>query len=348
MQAAPDVVHTRAAVAQQLAPAPLITDEELKNMWAAEAKRHRGALVIATISRSGKSMACFGKDVQGKPVNGDTVFELASVSKVFTTLLLAQEVAAGNLQLDAPVNDLVAWKVPRYGKQSMTLGHLAEHSSGLPPWPTNRGNTESPYSSAALQTYLSRCRLDFSPGKDMCYSNAGFALLGDVLADRAHKTFEQLVMENICKPLGMPDTRVHPTKSMASRLTIGHGASGYVMRSSAVTAGGGADGIRSTPNDLIRFVGAFAGVIKTPFEPALQLAVEARASVDEKDDVALGWYIHKPEGIVWKGGNIAGYRTYVAFKRDKGIGVVVLAGNNGFPSPEVGRQTLIEMEKRCR
>jgi D-alanyl-D-alanine-carboxypeptidase/D-alanyl-D-alanine-endopeptidase len=325
----------------------ILSAAQLRQLVAPTKARYRGALVVGLISPQGKMVVGFGTDLKGKRVDGNTVFETASLSKVFSALLLAQEAAKGNIDLEQPVEELVDWQLPRFGETPITVAQLAEHTSGLPDWPSNRGSTTSNYSTADLQSYLARGQLAFKPGEDVWYSNAGYALLGEVLAKRAKTSFENLVLTRICAPLDMSSTRVRLTDDMRSRLAIGHNAGGAVMRSSAPTAGGGADGIRSTANDLLKFAGTYAGALadRARMSPAMNLSCETRAQVDQDNSIGLGWYTRNADGIVWKGGCIAGYRTYIGFLPDKHVAVVVLAGCNAFPSPEIGRKILLEATK---
>jgi CubicO group peptidase (beta-lactamase class C family) len=323
----------------------VLSPQQLKKLVAPLARKYPGALVVGVASPEGQTVTGFGKDLQGHPVNGETVFETASLSKVFSALLLAQAVNRGDLQLDEPVNDAVCWRVPVYGEKQITICQLAQHTSGLPDWPDNRGDTTSPYSSRDLQRYLEHGALAFPPGEDIIYSNTGFALLGEILAQQAHTSYERLLTQNICTPLEMKDTRVHPTAAMRSRMAIGHSANGRQMASSAPTAGGGADGIRSTANDLLKFISAYAGLSHPVFEKAICDSYSVRDKVDEANDIGLGWYTRRADGIVWKGGCIAGYRTYLGFIPDKHLGVVVLAGCNAFPSPDLGNALLLEMDR---
>jgi CubicO group peptidase (beta-lactamase class C family) len=234
-----------------------ISEQALRLLVAPLARRYPGAVVVGIVDDDGQSFACFGKDNSGKPATPATVFEIASITKVFSSLLLAQAAERGQLNLNDPVEKLVGYRVPRFAGQQITLLQLAQHSSGLPPWPTNRGSTCSAYSSADLKSYLSAGRLTFRPGSDISYSNAGFALLGDALAAARGTSFAQLISSDICQPPKMNDTCIGLTADMKKRLAIGHSASGAVMHASAPTAGRGADGICSTAADLIKFVAAY-------------------------------------------------------------------------------------------
>jgi D-alanyl-D-alanine-carboxypeptidase/D-alanyl-D-alanine-endopeptidase len=306
--------------------------------------RYRCPLAVGIIDERGSRVYGFGKDSRGHAVSGNSQFETASVSKVFTGLLLAESIERKEVRLNQPISEVLKCGIPQFDGGPMTFKQLATHMSGLPDWPSNRGSTTSPYSSTAMKYYLRTAqRADF-PG-DMTYSNTGFALLGMALAERSHQSFEELLISRVCTPLGMKNTSISLNKDMKTRLVCGHNASGGLMLPSCPTAGGGADGVRSTPNDLLRFVGAYAGLVPNSIGPSLRLSYALHETINDQDDMGLGWYLRKPTGIIWKGGNIAGYRSYVAFQPQQHVGVVVLSGSNGFPAHEFGEYVLLQLLK---
>jgi len=236
--------------------------------------------------------------------------------------------------------------IPSFGKHKVTLRQLATHTSGLPSWPDNRGATTSPYSRRDLWSYLRQASLVARPDSEVLYSNTGFALLGDALARKAGGSFNDLLQSRICKPLAMTHTGVGLKADERSQLAIGHWAGKTAAHSSAPTAGGAADGIRSTVRDLLKLVSAYIGIQPTDFEPALKLSYDRYLAFDEHLDSGLGWFIDTEDGTVEKSGKIAGYRSHVSFDPVTKVGIVVLAGWEAFPSPEVGKKLLHLMMAR--
>lgn len=304
-----------------------------------------GAVVVGLIDRKRELILGWGKDASGHDANGDTVFETASVSKAFAGLLLAQLAQDGTVKLEEPVQDLTAVPVPVRGKP-MTLRELATHSSGLPPWPDNRGDTRQPYSHWKLLAYLPQAQLLAEPDTGIMYSNTAFALLGDLLAERKGMTFNELLQKRICAPLGMKRTQVGLPRPLRGDLAVGHWADGREAEPSAPTAGGGADGIRSTVRDLLHFLSAYIGVQPTNFQPALDMSVKRYISFDEKLDSGLGWFYDTTDDTIEKSGHIAGYRTTIMYDPASKCAVCILAGWEAFPAPELAKKLLYLMTER--
>src|SRR5215469_2314969 len=148
-------------------------------------------------------------------VNGDTVFEIGSITKTFTTLLLQDAIHRCEMGLDDPVETYLPKGVtmPTRNGKSITLLHLATHTSGLPRNPQNLTATraENPfadYTVDKLYDFLSEHALRRDPGAAFEYSNAGMALLGQALVATAGKDYESLVVQRICRPLGMDSTGI--------------------------------------------------------------------------------------------------------------------------------------------
>jgi serine-type D-Ala-D-Ala carboxypeptidase/endopeptidase len=248
--------------------------------------------------------------------------------------------------LEEPVIDFANAHVPCFGECHITLRQLATHTSGLPAWPDNRGDTESPYSGHDLCGYLNHASLVGKPDGGALYSNTGFALLGDILAKHEGTTFNSLLQRKICKPLGMTHTQVGLPKEDEPYLARGHWANGRATHPSSPTAGGGADGIRSTVNDLLKLAGAYIGVQPTDFGPAMQLSTKSYKPFNEQLDSGLGWFVDTADGTIEKSGKIAGYRTNISMSLDRKCAVVVLAGSEAFPSPKLGKELLDMMVYR--
>ena len=154
-----------------------------------------------------------------------TVFEIGSISKVFTGILLADMVLRGEMKLDDPIEKYLPDGVtaPRFDGASITLGSLSDHSSGLPPMPDNMpaDNYEDPaavYTFEQLYAALGEVELTRPVGEQYEYSNFGAGLLGHLLELATGKSYDRLVRERITSLLGMPDTRIVLTKGMSLEL----------------------------------------------------------------------------------------------------------------------------------
>lgn len=211
--------------------------------------------------------------------DGDTVYEIASVTKVFTAVLLAEMAHRGEVRLDQPAGELLPPGVtaPTYRGEPFTLAQLSEHTSALPRLPVNlqatvtdEANPYKDYQAHHLYEYLSAARLPFPPGSGEMYSNLGTGLLGHLLGLRAGQPFEGLVAEWVLRPLGMADTAVSLSADQAARMAPGHDEAGKPTSNWDTPALGGAGALRSTVNELLTFLQANLDPAATPLAAALE------------------------------------------------------------------------------
>jgi CubicO group peptidase (beta-lactamase class C family) len=262
-----------------------------------------------------------------------TVFEIGSISKVFTGLLLADMAERGEVSLDDPVSRYLPGeaKIPEGNSRPITLFDLATHSSGLPRLPSNLapkddGDPYADYTEELLYAYLKGYEPKRKPGSVTEYSNLGMGLLGFLLARRAGKTYEELVIERIAGPLGMNETRITLTDSMRSRLAQGHDERGRPVPLWHLPTLAGAGGLRSTISDMLTFLRANLGPAETPLPEAIEVSHEPRRSMGllSRSKIALAWIV-RADGIIWHNGQTGGYHSFTGFWPGRGVGVVVLA-----------------------
>lgn len=277
-------------------------------------------LVVGLLDGEQRLVRGFGRLSPADPTtpSADTVFEIGSVSKVFTGLLLADAVARGLVALDDPVQKYLPDGVtlPMASDQPIELWHLATHSSGLPRLPDMRDASQAdPYAhfdAATLHAALARLRLRREPGEKYEYSNLGFGLLGHVLTLRAEQPdYASLLRARITGPLGMPDTVVDLDADRKKRLAPPHDASGEPNHLWQLATLAGAGGIRSTMTDMLRFAAA-------QIDPPATLAAAVRATQQRHHDgqngiaMGLGWHLAR-DGITFvHSGQTGGYHSYLA------------------------------------
>ena len=170
---------------------------------------------MGVIEPTGRRVVSYGNLANGDPrtLDGDTIFEIGSVTKVFTSLLLAEMVSRKEVALDDPAAQYLPEPVrmPERSGKAITLLDLSMHCSGLPRVPGNLNpkdpaNPYADYSVDDLYQFLSGYTLPRDPGSEVECSNLGAGLLGHILARRAGTDYETLVRARITEPLSMPDT----------------------------------------------------------------------------------------------------------------------------------------------
>ncbi|MGD0695629.1 MAG: serine hydrolase [Terriglobia bacterium] len=301
---------------------------------------HQGVgIVVGVIEPQGRRVVAYGSLEKGdpRPLNGDTIFEIGSATKVFTSLLLADMVQRGEVALTDPVAKFLPTdvKVPERGGRTITLVDLSTHTSGLPRMPSNfhpkdPANPYADYTVEQVFQFVSSYQLTRDIGSQFEYSNLGGGLLGLALARRTGMDYEALVHSRIAGPLGMTSTAITLTPEMKARLAVGHNDQLKPVPNWDVPALAGAGALRSSANDLLTFLAANLGSIKSPLAPAMATmltAVRRPTGPPIRGEIALGWLVVKPSNdeIVWHNGGTGGYRSFVGFEPKTGVGVVVLS-----------------------
>ncbi len=324
--------------AQTVPASPVPPDAEIRKILAERIdNRQSVGIVVGVIEPAGRRVIVYGSLAKNdkRPLNGDTIFEIGSATKVFTSLLLTDMVQRGEVALTDPVAKYLpaTVKMPERGGRSITLEDLSTHTSGLPRMPANLapkdpGNPYADYSVEQLYQFLSSYQLTRDIGAQYEYSNLGGGLLGHVLARRAGMDYEALVKTRICEPLGMSSTRITLSPEMKARLATGHNASMDPVSNWDLPTLAGAGALRSTANDMLAFLAANLGYTKSPLAPAMAAMLTLRRPTGVGDlEIALGWHVFKSNGkeIVWHNGGTGGYRSFFGFDPKTQVGVVVLS-----------------------
>lgn len=330
------------AAAQQ---SPVASDSVIRDIITrrVDAKLSTG-MVIGVLEPDGKRrIVAYGASGTPRPLDGASVFEIGSITKTFTGILLADMAARGEVKLDDPVAKFLpaTVKMPSRNGREITLLDLAMQQSGLPRMPTNfkpkdAANPFADYRSDALYAFLSGYSLPRDVGETYEYSNLGVGLLGHVLALRAGTDYETLVRRRILEPLGMTDTRIALTPAMRERLALGHDAAGATVPNWDLDVLAGAGALRSTVNDMLTYIAANAAAdvdsTKGPLAPAMHSAhTKRRQAGSTQMGIGLAWHVLSTPGgssLVWHNGGTAGYRTFSGFNPATHAGVVVLTNSN--------------------
>ena len=283
-----------------------------------------------------------------------TEFEIGSITKVFTTTLLALYAHRQAIKLDAPLQNYVppGITVPSFLGRQITLVDLATHTSGLPRQPHMQGDS---YSSAEMFTFLASYRLTRAPGAQFEYSNLGVALLAHALAQATGVPWETMVQREITSRLGMPDTRLKLDDEERARLAIGYNRAGQRAKENMPTwpAFNGAGALFSTISDMQRFLAWNMGRLKdNPLNDLLADLHKPRFALPRPGaGVGLGWQIVPLGGrlsVVWKNGGTLGYSSYIGFVPGANSGIVLLANSTKCPVTRVGVQILAALNGQAQ
>ncbi|MBD3322652.1 MAG: serine hydrolase [Chitinivibrionales bacterium] len=318
-------------------------------------------IVIGTISNDATEMYLFGTaDKSANEIPDEhTIFEIGSLTKVFTTAVLADMASEGLLSLDDPVETYLDISLPEYNGREMTLYHLATHTAGFPPAPDNlytddpaalfeqMQNPYKNYTEEDLYDYLRQFQPEYPYGERIEYSNTGIALLGVVLEKRAGIPYRQLLQERILEPLNMDETRVLLAAEDGRNHAQGYNQWGVATPFWEFQAIAPAGALRSTLSDMLDFLEANIDEDHSVLGEQLAQCHEPRIRYPYKDyedfTVGLGWIILPLSGngeqVVWHNGGTGGFRSYLGFVKETATGVVVLS-NSAHSVDDIGRAVL--------
>ncbi len=294
-------------------------------------------IVVGVVDSTGARFFSYGSTAKtgGQPVNERTVYEIGSITKVFTALSLADMVVKGEVGLDDPVQRYLpdSAHVPSRPGHEITLRLLSAQRSGLPRMPSNfaPANPTNPYAdydAARLYAFLNGYTLPRDPGASYEYSNLGVGLLGLALARRSGTSYEDMVLARVIGPVHMTDTRVTLTSDLRGRLAHGYAGEQEVSNWD-LDALAGAGAIRSTGQDMAKLVAAAAGLTHTALDSAFRLTEAIEFDAGPAMRIGLGWHVVGPDSsaVIWHNGGTGGYHSFIGFDPRRKIGVVVLSNS---------------------
>ena len=303
----------------------------------------------------------------GRPVGPETAFEIGSLSKLFTALVLATVVAdpASGVDLRTPLQEHAPVQVPQDGPTPITLAHLITHRSGLPRMPGNAvydSIGRSRYSAADLWSAVAASRLLYPPGESWLYSNFGFGVIGTVLTELRGQPYETLIADAVCRPLGLirtgvqpplPSTPHHlawwrhlaeahddgPDRDIATPYHQGSTPQRPVVaeRWNDIGALAGSGGVVSTGTDMAKFLVAAVGDDARPSYAPYRMIRQLMPAADPTlKRMGMAWQYRDsklPGQLLFKNGGTRGMHCAMGIRHDgpyAGTGVVMLT--NG-PDP---------------
>ncbi len=301
--------------------------------------RRATGLVVGVLDGDAKRVISYGSSGTDRPLDGDTVFEIGSITKVFTAALLSDMTRRGEVKLDDPISKYLPANVraPSRKSKQITLLDLATQTSGLPRLPDNLAprdpaNPYADYTVDKLYEFLLRYELTRDIGSKYEYSNLGVGLLGHLLSRRAGAPYEQLVTKRILAPLQMRDTAITLSPAMTPRLAAGHDDSGAPVSTWDLPALAGAGALRSTANDMLKFLAANLGRGDATTVAVLSETHGARQATGQPGlEIGLAWHVLHPfgEDLVWHNGGTGGFHSWIGFVSKKRAGAVILSNSAG-------------------
>jgi D-alanyl-D-alanine-carboxypeptidase/D-alanyl-D-alanine-endopeptidase len=291
-------------------------------------------LIVGVIQDGKESYFAFGEMGEGDEPDPEktVVFEIGSITKVFTAILLADMAQAGEVALDDPVAKYLPkdWNVP----DSITLASLAAHTSGLPVIPANfwkkgdkiydanvGGRRWGEYSERQLDDYFANPAPAIGESGKYVYSNLGAGLLGLALSRAAKKPLSDLIVERVCKSLGMESTSFSLELSGSGHDADGEPVDAWPAGESVLS---GAFALRSTCSDMLKFARANLDPGSSPMKEALSLAQQPRSEINAIEKTGLGWKGNK-YGVIYTAGVTGGFRCTMYLHPQTKTAVVLMA-----------------------
>lgn len=291
------------------------------------------AIVLAACAGGEESFAGFGRIGPDRPDRPDqtTLFEIGSITKVYTGLLLAVAVEEGAVSLDDPVDRFlpagVRWPEDEGG---VLLAHLATHTSGLPRLPRSMRPSDplDPYADFELDDLWSEVAesvLDAPPGERYAYSNLGYGLLGALLARAlGAPDYPTALRDRVLIPLGLRDTYFEVPPSCRERFAAPAKAGLVRARRWRFSALAAAGALRQSARDLLAFARAQLAPDETALAEAIRRSHTILHRLPDGGGVAYGWHV-RSDGVLWHNGQTGGYHAVVAVDRASGVAVCALA-----------------------
>lgn len=300
---------------------------------------YTAGISIGILSEGTTSFYGYGETKKGSGIlpTANSLFEIGSISKTFTALLLALEVKRGKLYLDSCISIYLPVQLSRmeWKGKPITVQMLSNHTSGIPSLPLNfrtvTGYTNQDpyhgYSKELLYQYLHSFVPYREPGKAHDYSNMAVAILGNILEDRQGKSWSSLVQQQIAKPLQLKQTGQVPNRIKKVNYTscyngVGEPASPWTFRAFAP-----AGALHSTSSDLLKYAAFVLKPEKNELAAALELTLQPTFTVSATTKIGLGWYLLTSKGrqYITHSGGTGGYRSTLMIDRASQKAVVVLS-----------------------
>ncbi|RZL10492.1 MAG: class A beta-lactamase-related serine hydrolase, partial [Pedobacter sp.] len=265
-----------------------------------------------------------------------TLYDIGSITKTFTSTLLAITVNEGKVELKNPITDFLPDSVASNpALKGITLMQLANHTSGIPRLPSNWQSSVTDsmqpyanYDTRLLFSFLKTFKEVRAPGTKFEYSNVGVGLLGVILENIYHKTYAELVSNYITKPSKMSHTGMIVKPSDLSLVAQGYDGNIQPVAPWIFSALEGAGALKSSTSDMLIYGKLQLGEGSTMLTKAIKLTHEITYK-DDQNTIGLGWiFLNGDANLPQHNGATGGYRSLICMDLKKKIAVIVLTNNS--------------------
>ena len=340
------------------------------------AEQHRLPGLAAGVWRRGEVILRMGVGHQNgpgsPPIDGETVFHLASVTKPFVATAVMQLVDEGKMCLDCPLHRYLPYfSMQGPGADQITIRQLLTHTAGMGDT-SDFGWTTPEYDDGAVERYvrsLATLRVDFAPGSGWRYSNRGFDVLADAIAKADGQPFEAVIQRRILMPLGMRRSTLLMSDIDSARMAVGHRRNGSAVGYYPYNRRhAGSSTLHSTLDDMLRWAAVNLGrgaldqrriLPAAAFDELWRPYRDIRATIAEQtrragyvfpyDSMAIGlsWFLPVADGrgLVYHSGSDPGFASNILLSPSEQIGVVVLMNGSG-SDPRALSRALLDAARR--
>jgi CubicO group peptidase (beta-lactamase class C family) len=319
-------------------------------------------LAVGIIFGDSSKVYCFGRQKKSDTVkiSPSTIFEIGSITKTFTAVLLAESVLQNKMSLEDPIDKYLPDSVKLLPdmQNKIKLSNLITHTSGLPRIPddfiknttyTGR-NADLHFGEKELFDYLRNYKNSTPVGHFAFYSNLGVGLLGHLLELNSQKSYDSLVKDEICKPLGMLHTKKYLSSIDSFYLAQGYakGKAVYLYNFGVLS---GACSLKSTITDMLIYLDKNINTSENQLSEAIEMTHRKLKRFDRKNNIGMAWFIRKHRfggRTRWHNGSFNGQRSFIAFDATKKLGVIILANSTDDSTDSYGFQMIKLLEKYYR
>jgi len=310
---------------------------------------NNSSLSIGIINNDKTELFFYGETKKGTDElpSSSSLYEIASISKTFTAIMLARAVNEGKIQLGDDIRKYLPGDFTNLQFKGIPIKivNLSNHTSGLPSLPDDfdkqqgydPANPYLHYPKEGIYSFLRKFKPDTIPGSVSAYSNLGFAMLGTILENVYQMPLAQLLQKSITGPLKMTGTHYKVPAPQQKLMVTGYSdETGKAVSYWNLEHFKAAGGLKSSIADMLLYLKANINEINTDFSLSHQ-------PTDQQEDFerGLAWMIQPldNETVIWHNGGTGGFRSYCGFIKSKKAGVILLS-NSSASVDEAGLELL--------